>query len=158
MSSNSVCVDASVALAWLFYDEHRERADELFRTWATDGIDMIVPPMFHAELTSAIRRQVHFRRILPFEGERLFALCADMPVKVMYGWDVYSKAWQLAAEFDLPVCYDTQYLAVAELRDCQFWTLDQRLINAVRGKSKRLMWVGEYEPGKRAKGKTGQDL
>jgi len=33
---------------------------------------------------------------------------------------------------------------VAELEDCELWTLDRRLVNATRG-NKRVRWVGEYE-------------
>lgn len=143
MNSSSVCIDASLALAWLFYDEHREQADELLKIWARDAIELVAPPMFHAEVGSSIRKNVYFKHILPAEGERLFAVYSEMPVKIVDGWDIYRKAWQLAKEFNLPVCYDMQYLAVAELEDCEFWTLDRKLVNAVRGKTKKVRWVGE---------------
>lgn len=143
MNSSSVCVDASLALAWLFYDEHREQADELLKIWARDAIELVAPPMFHAEVTSGIRKHVYFKRVLPDEGERLFAVYSEMPVRIVDGWDVYRKAWELAREFNLPVCYDMQYLAVAELEDCQLWTLDSKLVNTIRG-NKRVRWVGEY--------------
>jgi predicted nucleic acid-binding protein len=58
------------------------------------------------------------------------------------------KNWDLAKEFNLPVCYDMQYLAVAELADCELWTLDKRLVNAVHGKNKRVKWIGEYNKKK----------
>ena len=143
MNSSSVCIDASLALAWLFYDEHREQADELLKQWAEDAIELVAPPMFHAEVTSGIRKNVYFKRILPSEGERLFAVYSEIPVEIIEGQEIYRRAWQLAKEFNLPVCYDMQYLAVAELEDCNFWTLDRKLVNAVRG-NKRVKWVGEY--------------
>lgn len=69
----------------------------------------------------------------------------NIPIRTIGGREIYRKAWQLAKEFDLPVCYDMQYLAVAEIEDCEFWTLDRKLVNAVRGKNKRARWVGEYK-------------
>jgi len=142
--SGSACVDASLALAWLFADTHTEQADGLWQEWTEGGIDLVAPPMFHAEVISSIRKNVYFKRILPVEGERLFTVYSEIPVRIIESQAVHRRAWQLAKEFNLPVCYDMQYLAVAELEDCELWTLDRRLVNATRG-NKRVRWVGEYE-------------
>ena len=143
MNSSSVCIDASLALAWLFFDEHSQEADNLLRDWAMDGVELVAPPMFHAEVASSLRKSVHFRRILPVEGERLFAVYSEMPIRVVEGPEVYRRAWQLSRDFNLPVCYDMQYVAVAELEDCELWTLDRKLVSTVHGKKKRVRWVGE---------------
>ncbi len=50
----------------------------------------------------------------------------------------------MAKEFNLPVCYDMQYLAVAELEDCELWTSDERLVNSLSSQNKRIKWVGDY--------------
>lgn len=144
MNSNSVCVDASVALEWLFFDQHHQQADELMKGWARDIVALIAPPMFHAEVPSAIRRQVHFQQISPEEGEQLYAAYSTLPIRIIDTAEMYRTAWQLAKEFDVPVCYDMQYLAVAELEDCEFWTADRKLVNLARGKNKRIRWVGEH--------------
>ena len=52
---------------------------------------------------------------------------------------------ELAKEFNLPVCYDMQYLAVAELEDCELWTCDKSLVNSLKDKVKRIRWVGETQ-------------
>ena len=36
-----------------------------------------------------------------------------------------------------------QYLAVAELEDCELWTNDKRLAHSLQGKVNRIRWVGE---------------
>ncbi len=141
-----VCVDASLALAWLFVDIHSEQADGLWRQWRDEAMELVAPPLFHAEVSSSLRKSVYFKRILPEEGERLFAVYSEIPVRIVEGQEMYLLAWQLARQFDLPVCYDMQYLAVAEMEDCELWTLDRRLVNAVHGKNKRIRWVGDYAP------------
>lgn len=145
MNSNSVCVDASMALEWLFYSEHREQADGLLRDWAEEDVAMVAPPMFHAEVISAIRKSVYFKRILPEDGNRLFTLHWGLPVRTIGSHEMYQSAWELAKRFNLPVCYDMQYLAVAELEDSELWTADRRLVNVVRGKNKRVKWLGDYQ-------------
>ncbi len=143
MNLNSVCVDASLAVAWLFDEEYSENADALRRQWRDQGIQMLGPALFHPEVASAIRRRVYFKQIQPEEGEEVFSIYLDIPIRIIEGQEIYRLAWQLAREFELPVCYDMQYLAVAEIEDCELWTLDRKFINTVH-KNKRVRWVGEF--------------
>ena len=144
MNSNSVCVDASLAVAWLSWEEYTPIANALRQEWREKGVQMVGPSLFHAEVTSAIRQRVYFKRILPEEGEEAFSIYLDIPIRIIDKQKVYRKAWELAREFNLPVCYDMQYLAVAELEDCELWTADRRLANSLPGKADRIKWVGEY--------------
>ncbi len=144
MNLNDVCVDASLAVAWLSWEEYTPIANALRQEWREKGVQMVGPSLFHAEVTSAIRQRVHFKQILPEEGEEAFSIYLDIPIRIIDGPEVYRKAWQLAREFNLPVCYDMQYLAVAELEDCELWTGDKSLVNSLKGKGKRVRWIGEY--------------
>ncbi len=144
MNSNDVCVDASLAVAWLFDEEYSRNADALRREWRERDVQMIGPALFHPEVASAIRQRVHFKQILPAEGEEVFSVYLDIPIKIIDDADVYRLAWQLAGKFNLPVCYDMQYLAVAELQDCELWTADKKLAVSLRGKENRVRWVGEF--------------
>ncbi len=144
MNLNSVCVDASIAIAWLSYERHTATANALRREWREKGVQMVGPPLFHAEVTSTLRKQVYFKRILPEEGEEAFSICLEIPIRIIDEPEMYRLAWELAKEFNLPVCYDMQYLAVAELQDCELWTADKRLANSLKGKAKRVRWVGEH--------------
>ncbi|MDP3880282.1 MAG: type II toxin-antitoxin system VapC family toxin [Dehalococcoidales bacterium] len=144
MNSNNVCVDASLAVAWLSWEEHTPIANALRQDWRERGVQMLAPALFHAEVTSAIRQQVYFKRMLPEEGEEAFSICLDIPIRIIDWPEVYRKAWQLARDYNLPVCYDMQYLAVAELEDCELWTTDRKLVNSLPDKPARIRWVGEY--------------
>lgn len=144
MNLNSVCVDASLAVAWLSYERYTVIANALRHEWHEHSVQMVGPALFHAEVTSAIRQHVYFKRMLPEEGEEAFSIYLDIPIRIIDEPEVYRKAWQLAKEFNLPVCYDMQYLAVAELEDCELWTADRRLANSLRGKVNRIKWVGDY--------------
>ena len=144
MNSNSVCVDASVAVAWLSYEQHTASANALRREWRDKGVQMVGPPLFHAEVTSTLRQYVYFKRILPEEGEEAFSIYLDIPIRIIDDPEVQKKAWELAKKFNLPRTYDMQYLAVAELENCELWTSDKRLANSLQGRVKRIRWVGEH--------------
>jgi predicted nucleic acid-binding protein len=105
---------------------------------------MVGPAMFYAEVTSVLREHVFWGKILPEEGEEALSICLDIPVRTVDNPEVYRRAWELARRFNLPRTYDMQYLAVAELEDCEFWTADRKLANSLRNKVKRIRWVGDH--------------
>lgn len=139
-----VCIDASLALTWLLPAEQNEAANALRREWDKEGMELITIPLFHAEVTSVLREQVYFRRLLPEEGEEAFSIYLDIGVRSIDDPEVQKKAWELAKKFNLPRTYDMQYLAVAELENCELWTSDKRLANSLQGRVKRIRWVGEH--------------
>ena len=141
-----VCVDASLALAWLLPAEENQVANALRREWDERGIELISPPLFHAEVTSVLRQQVYYKRLLLEEGEEAFSLYLDMDVRTVDHPRLQEVAWELAKRFHRPRTYDMQYLAVAELEGCELWTADRRLVNALRGRTSRVKWLGDYKP------------
>ena len=53
-----------------------------------------------------------------------------MPIELLSLPGQRERAWSLAEELRLPYIYGTTCLALAELRGCEFWTADRRLVNA----------------------------
>ena len=51
----------------------------------------------------------------------------------------------LATRFNRPTAYDAKYLALAEMMNCEFWTADERLFNAVRDELSWVRWLGQLE-------------
>jgi predicted nucleic acid-binding protein len=152
-----VCIDASLAIAWLSYEKYTVSANALRQDWLREGVELLGPPIFHAEVMSVLRQQVFFKKILPEDGEEAFSICLDIPIRIIGGPEVYSTAWRMAKELDLPVCYDTQYLAVAELEDCEFWTTDRKLVNLIQSKNNRVRWLGEYGKQQKEEKRAAKD-
>lgn len=142
--SYSICVDASLALDWLLPAQKSEAIDRLWQQWKDTKTKLIIPPLFHAEVTSTIREHVFFKRLLPEEGEVIFLEYLSMGLNTIYTADITIIAWELAKKYNLPRAYDMQYMAVAELEDCEFWTANRSLANSLKGKNKRIRWVGEH--------------
>jgi predicted nucleic acid-binding protein len=134
-----------MALMWLLPAELNEKANALRKKWDTENVRLISAPLFNAEVTSVLREQVYFQKLLPEEGEEAFLLCLDMGVGISRdSARIQKKAWELAKEHNRPRTYDMQYLAVAEIEDCDFWTADKRLCNALAKKVSRLKYIGDY--------------
>jgi len=60
--------------------------------------------------------------------------------------DLHNRAWQLATQLNRPTAYDAHYLALAKILDCEFWTADQRLVNAAQSTLPWVHWLGEFSP------------
>ena len=55
------------------------------------------------------------------------------------------KILGLSLKFNI-AAYDAAYLALAESLDCDLWTGDRAFYNAVKDKSARVKWIGNYIP------------
>ena len=49
----------------------------------------------------------------------------------------------MAQQFSLPSAYDAHYLALAESRQCECWTADERLWNTVKNALPWVRWLGQ---------------
>jgi len=154
---NRVCIDASLAVAWLSYEKYTENANALRKEWLREGIEFLGPPIFYTEVISVLRQQVFSKKMLPDDVEEAFSICLDIPIRIIDSPEVYRTAWRLAKELNLPTCYDTQYLAVSELEECDLWTTDRKLMNLVQSKNSRVRWLGEYKITNKENQKVDKD-
>jgi predicted nucleic acid-binding protein len=145
MKNHQVCVDASLALQWLIPAQQSLAAELLLEHWNKENIDLIAPPLFHPEVTSTIRLNVFYKKLTHEEGEKAFAGFFDLNTKTINHPQLCRKAWELAKQYNQPRTYDMQYLALAELEDCELWSADLRLVNSLQGRNQRLRWVGMDE-------------
>ncbi len=136
-----VCIDASLALMLLLPHDLSTRVKSLWLYWLESNTEILTAPLFFTEVTSVLRESVFFGKILPEEGEEAFAAYAELPVKDADLPDLQSWAWNMSKKYGRPRAYEAQYLAAASILDCDFWTGDKRLVNAVH--LPWVKWVGE---------------
>ena len=140
-----ICVDASVILMLLVPERLSPKARSLWGWWFDQGIEIVAPPLFFAEVTSVLRRSVFFDGVPAEDADRAFEAFMRLPVKEMDPPDLQRQAWALAKHYDQRRAYDAQYLAVATTLGCEVWTGDRRLVNAINEPWVR--WIGDYQDG-----------
>jgi predicted nucleic acid-binding protein len=138
-----VCVDASLALKWLMPSQQDLSADSLLENWDQTGVEIVGPPLLNSEVTSAIRRNVYMGKLQPRQGEAAYQCFCELNVKIISSAVLTQIAWGLAKKYNRPRTYEMQYLALAELLDCEFWTADKILVNSLKSQNKRVHWIGE---------------
>ncbi|MFW6102363.1 MAG: type II toxin-antitoxin system VapC family toxin [Chloroflexota bacterium] len=137
-----VCVDASVAVKLVVQEPHSDRAASLWRGWIGEDIERIVPSFFPFEVASTIRRKCVRRQLTEEEAEEAFEIFTVLDFVVLEPETLLKEARDMAKELGLPTIYDTAYLALAKLCNCEFWTADRVLVNSLQGKFFWAKWIG----------------
>ena len=143
MSTDEVVVDASLALKWVEEEPYSVEASALLQDWQHRRLRMLAPALFAYEATNAIAKRVKRRQLtLEVAKERLSALLENGPA-LEHDMTVNLKALEVMERFSLPSAYDAHYLALAESRQCECWTADERLWNAVKKELRWVRWIGQ---------------
>lgn len=137
-----VCVDASLAIKLVVRECFSDRALDLWQNWLESGVEPIAPPIFPFEVSSVIRNRYVRNELTAKEAERAFNLFTRLNFIVLTSETLLKEAWDMAKELGLPTIYDTAYLALAKLCNCEFWTADEVLINSLHGKFSWVKWIG----------------
>jgi len=137
-----VCIDASLAIKLVVRESFSDQALALWQNWIENGVERIAPPFFPFEVSSVIRNKYVRKQLTAEEAERAFNLFTSFDFTVLTSEVLLEEAWNMARELGLPTLYDTAYLALAKLHNCEFWTADDVLINSLRGKLPWVRWIG----------------
>jgi predicted nucleic acid-binding protein len=143
--SSLVCVDASLIVWSLVPAALSDAAQALLEEWKKDQVTLIAPALLAFEVTSTLRRLVFLAELTSTEGEEAFEKFLGIDIGFLHQRGIFPLAWQLAKRLNLPRASDSAYLAVAQLRNCEFWTADERLYNTVSHELAWVKWLGGYK-------------
>ena len=141
--NGEVVVDASVAVKWLVREVYSDQAVDLTRGWLRQGTRIIAPYLMPVEVSNALLRKAREMRIAVESAASLVENLLNRDITMWEPPGLHSKALQLAAILDQPAVYDSHYLALAEIMDCDLWTADERFYRAVFREFPRVRWIGE---------------
>ena len=139
----TVVVDANILIAFVVADEPlHTQAKQLITFWHGTNEDLIAPRLFRSEITAVIRKAVYQQRITAEQGRILLEQVLSYPITYHEDDDLLKEAYEIAVRFNRPRAYDSQYMALAERFDCEFWTADERLVNSTQSQFRRIRWLG----------------
>lgn len=143
---NVVVVDASVALKWVIDESDSDTALALLDEWSVKGTVMFAPALLAYEVANILYQNVRKgeialnRAVKALEDVMLSGLEFDFSQDA----SLSMRAIELAHSSSLKAAYDPHYLALAERENCEFWTADTRMWNAVKGKFAWVRWLADY--------------
>lgn len=141
-----VVADSSLVLATVLVEPLTHLARSLWQAWETSAVDIAAPALIRYEWVSVIRKTVHQQRLTSPDATVARQVLNTYPITFMLDDSLLDRAYDLAITFQRPTAYDAQYLAVAERLQCDFWTADERLYNAVHRHLPWVKWLGNYVP------------
>ncbi len=141
----SVVIDANILIAFGLADEPlHTQANQILSAWQTTKEQLTAPRLFRSEITAVVRKAVYQQRMTPEQGRAMLSQLLAYPVELHEDTDLLKEAYDLAVRFNRPRAYDTQYMALAERLDCEFWTADERLVNSTQVQFNRIRWLGNW--------------
>lgn len=145
---NAIIVDASVVLKWVIDEDNSDKATALLSRWFIEGTVILAPVLLIYEVTNAIYQHVCRGELFLDDARQTLdnALLAFLELDSPVDSSLSRRAMELAQQYRLPATYDAHYLALAEREQCEYWTADMRLWNAVKGKLAWVRWLGDYRP------------
>jgi len=139
------CVDASLVTQWLVPEDFSERALHLLAAWTKTGTELFAPTLLLYEVAAALRFLVSQKVLTEEIGYDAFLHLRKLRIRLTSRAAIFPLAWKLARDFNQPTTYDTTYLALAHLLECELWTADRKFYNAVGTKAPQVKWIGDYQ-------------
>jgi predicted nucleic acid-binding protein len=125
-------VDASLVFRLILPGPHQTDVQSLVAGWLADGYEMLAPTLWAYEPTSALCKTVHFGQVTAEEGRRTLTLAQRLGVRLVAPYDeLVQGGFEWTRRLDRAAAYDSFYLALADGPQCELWTADWRLYNAV---------------------------
>lgn len=139
------CIDASIAVKWAVVGKpFRSKALALLRDAGIRGIRLIAPHIFASEADGAIQKRVFDGRMTTTDALKAYTILDAAPVELVHLSGVRERAREIAAQFQQHFVYDATYAALAEMRNCEFWTADQVFYDAVKAVLTSVKYLPDY--------------
>jgi predicted nucleic acid-binding protein len=146
MTGSLIVMDANVAVKAVLPNPLQGHCLALVQTFA--NVQPVAPALWAHETTSAIAKAVHFGEITENEGRQALEKLNALDVRLFVAdADQNRAAFDWTLRLQRASAYDSYYLALAQILECDFWTADGRLFNALKDyRLGWLHWIEELEP------------
>lgn len=152
MRSDIVIADTGLAVKWVAHEPDSPLAITLLDEWTQHGTLVAAPALLAYEVANAIHQKVRAGVIPPAAAEATLAtfhaigIAFRLPADPALAAALSARALEIARGYNLGAAYDTQFLALAEHEDCEYWTADRHFWETVSAQHPRVRWLGAYQP------------
>ena len=144
MISGVAVVDASVVVEYLVELQLEAQATRFFAGLVAEpALELWAPDLVYPEAVSALRKLVQRRAITVDAGTRAVERLIRLPLIATGTGGLMAEAWALRRSV---TPYDACYLALAARLRAPFVTADARLARGQRGRTGRVLFLGDLGP------------
>jgi predicted nucleic acid-binding protein len=127
-----VAVDASFLLKIFLPENKSDQAEELWKVWVEDHVEIVAPTLITFEVSSVIRNKVFRDMLSEREGGEIISLLKQLDISLIYTEELLDIAWEIGAILNTPNLYDCFYLALPRLLRIPLWTADKKLFRSAQ--------------------------
>jgi len=140
VNGSPVVIDASIALHWLLPAPLSGASWSLFERTAKEGNRITAPSLLVYEVVSGLTKAIYLQDLSPDKAYKSLVQLFTLNTQLVDADELLSeRALDWTLRLRRTAAYDSYYLALAELLNCQFWTADRKLYNAAL--EIKLNWV-----------------
>lgn len=136
-------LDTSVVVKLLFPEEHSDLAAALLDDARHADWGIFAPQSLPVEESNVIRRRMRRDRLDLADAITSLDDFLAPPVTLVGSPALYRRALRLTERYSLSA-FDAQFVALAQILDCDLWTADEALLRAVSGRLSFMRWIGDY--------------
>jgi predicted nucleic acid-binding protein len=143
----AIVVDTSIVLKWVLDEPDSAAALALLTGRINEEILILAPALLTYEVANALFQRVRKGEMTADRASQALedVLFPELMLNFVEYAELSKRAIMLAQQYNLHATYDAHYLALAEHEQCEYWTADSRLCNAVRDKLPWLHQLNEYQ-------------
>lgn len=134
-------IDASVAAAWYFPEDHTGAAEGLLEI---AKIELMAPDLLQVEMTALLQERIRREEIDPATAELVLEALRKAPIQLKPASDLsgYALSLMLREGLDLQEAF---YLALAVQSNCPLVTADRRLFDHLRSGplARHVVWIAD---------------
>ncbi|HTW42788.1 MAG TPA: type II toxin-antitoxin system VapC family toxin [Solirubrobacteraceae bacterium] len=95
------------------------------------GHELVAPQLMLIEASSVLHEMAWREEITKPRAKTMLGRLLKAPVKIRRPAGLIESAWRVADELGWAKTYDAQYVALAQILDCQLVSVDERLLRGV---------------------------
>ena len=138
MIDQAIVIDASIAIKAILPNPLQNQCLTLVERFSQ--FQPVAPALWSYKTTSAITKAVHFGHLTAAEAKKALEQLDTLNVRqIIPDLSQNFAAFEWTRRLKRASVYDSYYLVLAEALECDFWTADNRLYNAL--KDARLDWL-----------------
>ena len=142
--SGYVVVDASLVVKWYVSEEYSEEALAILDYWNALSVQPAAPSLVRFEVSNVLHKKVLRGEISVSEAVQVFDQFLDSGIEFSEPFVIHGRAIELASELRQGAAYDSHYLALAEVLECEMWTADGRFYRSAGREIGRVRWIGDF--------------
>jgi predicted nucleic acid-binding protein len=95
------------------------------------GHELVAPQLMLIEASSVLHEMAWREEITKPRAKTMLGRLLKAPVKIRRPVGLIESAWRVTDELGWAKTYDAQYVALAQMLDCQLVSVDERLLRGV---------------------------